>query len=210
LEKPSGIRDNTTASFAPGAPLTAGSGYNLTIKGGSAGVRDVAGNPLAADVVWSFTSGPAAPTVIGYNTIGAQLDSGNANWMNGSRFVTGATPFTVSSMSVYLKTLQAAPNDQFQLAIYTDSGGSPGALVASTTTGVGVANSWNARSVSATLAANTAYWFVFNTNGNNNMSYDTGSANQGAYSTSGRTFGTWPATFGPSVRNIAKYSIYAS
>lgn len=42
------------------------------------------------------------------------------------------------------------------------------------------ANAWNTLPISATLAANTAYWFVSNTNGANtsvnNMAYDTGAS----------------------------------
>ncbi len=201
---------STSATVVPGAALAAGTGYKLTVKSGSAGVRDVSGNPLAADVVTSFTTDTAAATVIGYNSVGSTLDSGDQNWMNGTKFVTGSTSFTVSKMSVYLKSVQAAPNNQFQLAIYADNNGSPGALVASTSQGTGIANSWNTVPLSVTLAANTAYWFMFNTNGANNLSYDTGSTNQGAYSSSGRTFGTWPATFGSSILNTAKFSIYVS
>jgi hypothetical protein len=199
-----------TAVLTPSVPLAANTTYTVTARGGSTGVKDVTGNALAADFVFSFTTGGSAPTVLGNNSIGAQLDFGDMNYMNGSRFLTGAAPFTVSSMSVYLGAIQAAPNNQFQLAIYADTNGAPGALVGSTTTGSLVANSWNSRPLGATLAANTAYWFVYNTNGDNNMRFDTGSANQGVYGTSSRTFGTWPAAFGSSVRTTAKFSIYVS
>ena len=41
--------------------------YKATVKGGAGGAKDKAGNPLAADKVWTFTTGPApdttAPTV---------------------------------------------------------------------------------------------------------------------------------------------------
>lgn len=70
-------------------------------------------------------------------------------------------------------------------------------------------NAWNSLPITAMLAPNTAYWLMFNTNGDNNMSYDTGSANQGAWSQP-RPFGTWPSSFGTATRWIAKYSIYAS
>ena len=201
---------NTSATVVPTAALAPGAGYKLTVRGGSAGVRDTAGNALAADVVSSFTTSAAVATVVGYNTVGATLDSGDKNWMNGSRFVTGSTPFSVNNMSVYLKSVDTAPNNQYQLAIYADNNGSPGALVASSGTGTAVGNSWNSLPLSATLAANTAYWFMFNTNGNNNLSFDSGGAGQGAYSTAGRTFGSWPATFGSAVLNGAKFSIFVS
>jgi glucose/arabinose dehydrogenase/endonuclease YncB( thermonuclease family)/methionine-rich copper-binding protein CopC len=54
------------ATLLPGASLQAGSTYTARIKGGSSGVKDLAGNALAADRVWSFTtaSGNAATTYL--------------------------------------------------------------------------------------------------------------------------------------------------
>ena len=43
-----------TALLAPGSPLTAGV-YTATLAGGSGGIADLAGNPLVANVAWSFT-----------------------------------------------------------------------------------------------------------------------------------------------------------
>ena len=40
----------------PTADLAASTLYTATIKGGAAGVKDLAGNPLAADKVWTFTT----------------------------------------------------------------------------------------------------------------------------------------------------------
>jgi len=45
-----------TATLTPSAALAASSLYTATVKGGAGGVKDVAGNPLAADVVWTFTT----------------------------------------------------------------------------------------------------------------------------------------------------------
>jgi hypothetical protein len=44
------------ATLDPGATLEAGTTYTATVKGGASGVKDLAGNPLAADVVWTFTT----------------------------------------------------------------------------------------------------------------------------------------------------------
>ena len=52
-----------TATLTPSAALAAGQTYTATITGGSAGVRDVAGNPLAGNSAWSFTTAsPPPPT----------------------------------------------------------------------------------------------------------------------------------------------------
>jgi hypothetical protein len=53
----------TTATLTPSAALTSGTLYTATVKGGAGGVTDVAGNPLAADVTWTFTVDTTAPTV---------------------------------------------------------------------------------------------------------------------------------------------------
>ena len=51
-----------TATFIPAAPLAASTVYTVTLKGGSTDprIKDVAGNALAADVSWTFTTGAAA------------------------------------------------------------------------------------------------------------------------------------------------------
>ncbi|HEV7861186.1 MAG TPA: Ig-like domain-containing protein, partial [Acidimicrobiia bacterium] len=54
-----------TATLTPAAPLTQGTLYTVTVSGGSGGVADVAGNRMAADRVWSFsTTAPVPDTVI--------------------------------------------------------------------------------------------------------------------------------------------------
>jgi hypothetical protein len=129
--------------------------------------------------------------------------------MNGSRFVTGASAVTIVSMSVHVGPVQASPNNQYQLAIYADDDGSPGARIASSSTGTLTGNAWNTIPVSASLQANTAYWFMFNTNGDNNMHFADSSEWQGGYSAD-VPFGTWPNPFGDSIVGPWRYSIYAS
>lgn len=48
-----------TAIFAPGAPLATNTLYTATV---TSGVEDLAGNPMLADHVWSFTTGAVADT----------------------------------------------------------------------------------------------------------------------------------------------------
>jgi hypothetical protein len=49
-----------SATFNPNTDLEAGVTYTATVRGGANGVKDAAGNPLAADKVWTFTT-TAAP-----------------------------------------------------------------------------------------------------------------------------------------------------
>jgi hypothetical protein len=69
------IRDGTTsvaatvaystgtfaATLTPSQPLVGGRVYTATITGGSSGVKDVAGNALASNYVWSFTTATSPP-----------------------------------------------------------------------------------------------------------------------------------------------------
>ncbi len=50
--------DPTTkkAALTPSSALEAGVIYTATVKGGTGGVKDLAGNALATDKAWSFTT----------------------------------------------------------------------------------------------------------------------------------------------------------
>jgi hypothetical protein len=53
-----------TATLNPTSDLLHSTTYLATLKGGDAGVKDAAGNPLAADATWTFTTAAApAPSV---------------------------------------------------------------------------------------------------------------------------------------------------
>jgi Domain of unknown function (DUF4082)/Bacterial Ig-like domain/G8 domain/IPT/TIG domain/Viral BACON domain/Putative binding domain, N-terminal len=64
------------ATLDPSQPLSGSTTYTATITGSSAGVKDAAGNPLANDVVWSFTTAVAAPSSIwSTSTLPAAVDA---------------------------------------------------------------------------------------------------------------------------------------
>jgi hypothetical protein len=50
------------ATLNPDANLQVGATYTAIVKGGSSGAKDAAGNPLAADKIWSFTTTTSADT----------------------------------------------------------------------------------------------------------------------------------------------------
>ncbi|MCI0461139.1 MAG: Ig-like domain-containing protein, partial [Gemmataceae bacterium] len=55
-----------TATLTPAVSLAAStSPHSVRVRGGAAGVKDLAGNPLAADFTWSFTTGVPPMTVGG-------------------------------------------------------------------------------------------------------------------------------------------------
>ncbi|MDP4263600.1 MAG: DUF4082 domain-containing protein [Bacteroidota bacterium] len=53
-----------TATLTPSAALAYSTTYTATIKGGASGVKDAAGNALASDFSWSFTTVAAPPVTV--------------------------------------------------------------------------------------------------------------------------------------------------
>jgi hypothetical protein len=163
-------------------------------------------SPFIVSVPTAYAAG-----TFGVTTINASTDSNDSNTMNGAKYVAPETG-TITSMSVYVGTIAAAPNNQYQLAIYADSAGAPGALIAKSATGTLTANSWNTIAVSTPVTANTNYWLMYNTNGNsasvNDLKYASGASNQAAYKS--QAFGTWPTTFGAATFENAQFSMYAT
>jgi hypothetical protein len=120
----------------------------------------------------------------------------------------------VTSMSVFIASpVSASPNNQFQVAIYADNAGAPGALIASSVSQTIVPDAWNTVPISAPVTAKAYYWLAYNTNGlaanANNLRYDAG----GATSTwiTSQPFSTWPAAYGPiGGTNSSSTSMYAT
>src|SRR5205807_2014522 len=107
----------------------------------------------------------------------------------------------------------SAPHNQYQVAMYADNNGKPGTLLAKSPSGTLIANTWNTVSIPTTLAANTYYWLMYNTNSTNNslnnLKYTNTGTLIGIRSTNTVVFGTWPQTFN-STKNAREYSLYAT
>ena len=76
---PAAVSYNSTdkvATLNPSADLAAGSTYTATITGGVAGVKDAAGNPLASDRTWTFTTAAPAPAQTPIAVKAASLNGG--------------------------------------------------------------------------------------------------------------------------------------
>jgi hypothetical protein len=63
-----------TATLHPSAPLAYGASYTATVQGGPGGVTDAAGNPLASDFTWSFST-KACPCTLFSATSTPGIDS---------------------------------------------------------------------------------------------------------------------------------------
>ena len=76
-----------SATFTPSASLVAGTQYTATI---STAVQDAAGNALAADFVWNFTTATASPV----STAILAWDAASATNLSGYRIYYGTAPGT--------------------------------------------------------------------------------------------------------------------
>jgi subtilisin-like proprotein convertase family protein len=57
-----------TATLTPSSALAPSTTYTAIVKGGASGVKDLAGNPLLADVTWSFTTAASGPGTQTFST----------------------------------------------------------------------------------------------------------------------------------------------
>ena len=94
-----------SAVFAPASSLAPRTLYTATVKGGAGGVKDLAGNAMASDFVWAWTTGTSAdttaPTISGtINADGAVNVAVNAK--AGATFSEGMNAATINSTTVFL------------------------------------------------------------------------------------------------------------
>jgi hypothetical protein len=107
-----------SAIFTPTALLTSGLNYTATVKSGVTGVKDLAGNPLALDKVWTFTVGAAAdiiaPTVILVNP----LDLATNVALNSAVHATFSEAMNPATISTATFTLKAGVNPIVGTVVY--------------------------------------------------------------------------------------------
>ena len=160
------------------------------------------------------TPPPPPANTYGYTTQGAQLDTGDAGYMNGSKFTTSSSSRTAQSISVFVGNVDSGSHNQYQVAIYTNNSGVPGTLVAQSGTGTLVPLSWNTLSISASLQPNTTYWLMYNTNATsstnylNNLYFDSGSLGIAAWGK--HAFGSWPTKFPSATLSNTEFSMYVT
>jgi hypothetical protein len=91
---PTAVTYNSTAKAAtldPDADLAAGTTYTATIRGGTGGVKDVAGNALATDKTWTFTTASAASGTSETVALTAIADSYVSSGTTGTNYGTSTT-----------------------------------------------------------------------------------------------------------------------
>jgi len=149
------------ATLTPSQPLSASTAYTATITGGSAGVTDAAGNPLAANFVASFTtaaastalsiwSATAAPTTFATSDgsaveLGVKFRSDVPGTVTGVRFYKGTT-----TTGTHTGTLWTSTGTRLATATFTGE----------------TASGWQKVTFSTpvAIAANTVYVVSYHTN----------------------------------------------
>jgi hypothetical protein len=91
--------------------------------------------------------------------------------------------------------VEPAPNNQFQIALYRDNNGAPGALMTVSEPQAIVPDAWNTVSFATTVLPNSFYWLAYNANGTSAAS------DNFRFTTTGQSawldnvpFGSWPVT----------------
>jgi hypothetical protein len=171
----------SVATFTPTAALAASTTYTATIK---TGVQDLAGNALASNYVWTFTTGAAPdttkPTVIAENPVG------------------GATgvPTNQAVTATFSKAMNPATITITSPATFTLTSGTPAVAVAGLVTYAGVGNTLTFTPTAA-LAASTLYTATITTAAQDlsgNALASTGLPLSWSFTT-----GTAPVTAGPTI-----------
>ncbi|PIY28166.1 MAG: hypothetical protein COZ09_11385, partial [Comamonadaceae bacterium CG_4_10_14_3_um_filter_60_42] len=99
------------AVFIPSAPLLAGTQYTATIKSGATGVVDLAGNPLAKDYVWNWTtatSGDTTPPTVGVLNPAKLATDVCTNKTINATFSEPMDPLTLNNSTFTLKATSGA------------------------------------------------------------------------------------------------------
>jgi hypothetical protein len=101
---------NRTATLTPTSTLANSTTFTMVVKGGSAGVKDAAGNALAVDATSSFTTAVAdntAPTVTGINPAGGSANVATTTTATVT-FSEALNASTVTTSTVFLRNAAGA------------------------------------------------------------------------------------------------------
>ncbi len=134
-----------------------GTGSNLTIQAGTGSGTGTGGSVFV---------GTGSGATLGYTTVGNFGYSNMNGGIEAAKYTT-TTGGTIQSIAVRIGDygVDPPPTNQYQVAIYADNAGVPGAYIASSTIGtLSPTAAWNTLPITATLAPTTSYWLVYWTN----------------------------------------------
>jgi WD40 repeat protein len=119
-----------TATLTPSSPLATNTTYTTTVKGGGTGVKDLAGNALAQNYTWSFTtsttssvsiwSSTATPAIVTTNDpnaveLGVKFRANVNGLITGLRFYKGP-----QNTGTHVGTLWSSTGQQLATATFTN------------------------------------------------------------------------------------------
>jgi Tfp pilus assembly protein PilV len=112
----------------------------------------------------SYANIDSSATTVGDTAIEASTDF-NAGGASAYKVATGATGGTVSSISVYITSVDAT-NNHIQVGVYADIGGTAGVRLGVSGVQVAVPNSWNTFPISGlSVSPTTNYWIGLSEDG---------------------------------------------
>lgn len=149
---------NNTATLTPTSPLAASTFYTATILGGTTGVKDLGGNALGANAIWSFTTGTAFSTIWTGETPAVLADSDTNAVELGVKFQSN-----VSGVITGIRFYKSTSNTGTHIGSLWTSGGT---LLATATFSNETASGWQQVNFSTPVAitANTTYVASYHTN----------------------------------------------
>ena len=147
-----------TVTLSPTSPLANSTTYTIVVKGGSAGIKDVAGNALASDATSSFTTvavvvPPSSFSLWPASTAPAIVDSGDGKAVElGTKFTSDSNGFITG-----LRFYKSAANTGTHTASLWTSGGS---LLATATFTGETASGWQQVNFATPVAVTTGTTYV--------------------------------------------------
>jgi hypothetical protein len=163
------------AQIDPAAMLPFNQTFTVRVAGGSTGVKDLGGNPLAADATWTFTTAPRpVETLWPVVTVPAVVDSGDsAAYELGLKF-RASVAGTIAGVRFYKSTGNTGSHTG---SLWT----SAGQLLATTTFTSESPSGWQeaAFATPVTITAGTTYVVSYHTSGH--YSYNGSYFSGGAY-----------------------------
>ena len=178
-----------TAGLSPGGPFDV-----VATSGGIAGTSAVSVASIAGGTLGTTNEG----TLTDYLW-------DNGPWINACRFQAGST---MSVSAVHAKV--AAISGRYKCAIYTDSGGSPSALLRGTVEAVNPPAGWSVMSLTTPLVLTNAqyYWLAIWSDSSGAKVDDSGTG--GTLRWGQYNYGAWPSTLVTSGGGSFNYCIYAT
>ncbi len=218
---PSRTLDTSVNNSQITAPMAlfeqAGSGdANIEFKTAAANSNYYVGVDSSNSNTFTINSYIAATSTVGSTySLGNGTNDGthdfNTNFMEATNFTT-TTAGTVSSITVDMRSV-VSTSDTISVALYANSAGAPGALLASSTPQtISITNvngdNYNTLTIPTTaLTASTQYWLSINTSGDDQFWHSSGTGHTTVYLAHANT--SWPNPFGTPTSSDANTALAA-